>query len=445
MVLALLFVQLILATKVVNGVLQKELTLSLTSYPFEILMLLVITVFAGIVSGIYPALLLSSFKPIKVLNSSVKGSKASSILRTILVILQFALSIILMISAFTIKSQINYMNNKDLGYDKDQLVYATFSPTLRQNYDVIKQELLKSPIVENVSAMNVLPVYECPGFSLGEWEGKDMDGSVGVHTIQVEPDFLKTFNIELLEGRDFSTDARLDSHVVIVNQKAVEAMGMKDPLGKKLAGTEEIIGVINDFNYNTVRSNIDPLLIFSSMAELRYMFIKVNNQTSPEQVEKLNEILLKFDPDYSSKFRFFDQTLESLYMKEHNTGKLILYFTVLMILISCIGLFGLAGYITEQRKREIGIRKVMGASIPQIVFLLTSEFSKWILISIAIAVPISYYVMKNWLQNFAYKTDLSISVMFLAGFIALFVAIFTISFQTIKIALANPADSLKYE
>ncbi|MFC1887209.1 ABC transporter permease [Candidatus Cloacimonadota bacterium] len=444
MIIALLLSELLLP--VFNELSGKEISNNFLESPSLILLLLGITLFTGLIAGIYPALTLSSYKPVNVLKAGIAGGKGGSLLRTILVILQFSLSIILLISALTIRNQLHFIYEKDLGYNKHHLVFLYLSPTLKEKFPVVKESLLQLPDVTTVTNSRVLPVYECPGFSTSAWEGKTDDAAMSIHTIAIEYDWIKTFQIELLAGKDFSTDPEKDANSVILNEKAIERMGMEDPVGKHIfENNMEIIGIIKDFNYNTVRSNIEPLVLFHDTSDARYMLARIKSANTTETLEKMTEVIKSIDPDISWEFRFFDETLQNLYRAEQDAGKLITYFTILAIFISALGLFGLVGYITERRTKEIGIRKVMGASVTGITVLLAKEFCKWVLISTIIACPIAYYLMQRWLQNFAYKTDLGALTFILAGVFALLIAIITVSFQTIKTARSNPVDALKYE
>jgi len=443
MAIALLLTELLLP--VFNDISNKEITLDFFQSINTVLMLVGITIVTGFLSGIYPALMLSSFKPVNVLKSTIKSGKAVSAFRTILVISQFSLSIILLVSALTVRKQLKFIYNKDLGYNKDHLVHLYLSPTLNEKYEVVKESLLQMPDVTSVTNMNVLPVYECPGSGVDYWEGKTSDESLSLHMINVEYDFLKTFEIELLEGRDFSANSA-ESNGIILNEEAIRRMEMDDPIGKHVYDENtEIIGVIKDFNYNTVRGEIEPLALIPDTSQARYLMVRLNSVNPVQTLEKMDALAKSIDPDIDWKFRFFDDTLQNLYRAEQDAGKLITYFTILAIFISCLGLFGLAGYITERRTKEIGIRKVMGASVSGITFLLTKEFCKWVLISIVVAWPVAYYLMEKWLQNFAYKTEIGISTFLISGCFALFIAIITVSFQTIKTAISNPVDALKYE
>ncbi len=345
MIIALLLTELLLP--LFNELSGKEITSNFTENPDSLIMLLVITIFTGLLAGIYPALTLSSFKPVNVLKSNVLGGKRGSLLRTILVISQFSLSIILLISALTIRKQLQFIYNKDLGYNKHHLVFLYMSPTIKEKFPVVKESLLQIPEVTRVTNSRVLPVYECPGFSTSAWEGKTDDAAMSIHTIAVEYNWIKTFEIELLAGKDFSTDPEKDANSVILNEKAIERMGMENPVGKHIFDTNtEIIGIIKDFNYNTIRSNIEPLALFHDTSDARYLLARINSQNTIQTLEKMKAVVKEIDPDVSWNFRFFDETLENLYKAEQDAGKLITYFTILAIFISSLGLFGLVGYIT---------------------------------------------------------------------------------------------------
>jgi len=444
MIIALLLTELLLP--VFNTISGKEINSNFFRSTRSVVVLLGITLVTGLLSGIYPAIALSSFNPVKVLKSSMGNGKKGSLFRTILVISQFSLSIILLISALTINKQLEFIYDKDLGYNKHHLVYSFFSPTLKEKYEVIKESLLQIPEVTAVTSMDVLPIYECPASGVSEWEGKTGDDSFQLHMINVEHDYLKTFEIELLEGRDFSQNMAADSNSIILNEEAVRRMGMEDPIGKYVYDPSvKIIGVIKDFNFNTIRSRIEPLTLIHDTSRARYFLARINSSNTKQTLEKMDELIKSIDPDIDWSFRFFDETLENLYRAEQDAGKLITYFTLLAIFISCLGLFGLVGYITERRTKEIGIRKVMGASVMGITILLTKEFCKWVTISTVIAWPIAYYLMTKWLQNFAYKAEIGIITFIISGCFALLIAIFTVSFQTIRTALSNPVNALKYE
>jgi len=444
MAIALLLTELLLP--VFNEISDKEIILNFFQSAHTVLLLIGITLITGIISGIYPAIMLSSFQPVDVLKSSIRSGKSATLFRTILVISQFSLSIILLISALTVQKQLKYIYNKDLGYNKHHLVFMNFSPTLKEKYEVMKESLLQMPDITSVTSMNVLPVYECPGSGVDYWEGKTSDETLQLHMIQVEHDFLKTFEIELLDGRDFSANIAAESNCIILNEEAVRRMEMKEPIGKHVYDdSTQVIGVIKDFNYNTVRGKIEPLALIHNTNESRYLLVRINSANTVQTLEKMDELAKSIDPDLDWEFRFFDATLQNMYRAEQNAGKLITYFTILAIFISCLGLFGLAGFITERRTKEIGIRKVMGESVAGIKILLTKEFCKWVMISIVIAWPIAYYLMEKWLQNFAYKTEIGTFTYLMSGCFALLIAIITVSFQTIKTAISNPVDALKYE
>jgi len=444
MIIALLLTELMLP--VFNEISRKTITLNFIESVDTIILLIGITLLTGFVSGIYPALILSSFKPVQVMKSTLRSGKKSSLFRTVLVISQFSLSIILLISALTIQRQLKYVNKIDLGYNKEHLVHIYFSPTLKANYNNFKEQLQNMPDVTDVTQLNVLPTYECPATNLNYWEGKDSEETFQLHMINVGKDFINTMEIELLEGREFSANMSADSNNVILNEEAVRRMGMEDPIGKKIWDENvRIIGVVKDFNYNTVRSKIEPLALIANPGDGRYVMARIKSANVNETMEKLNGLVKSIDEDIDWRFRFFDETLENLYQAERNSGKLITYFTILAIFISSLGLFGLAGYITERRTKEIGIRKVLGASVSGITLLLTKEFSKWVIVSMIIAWPISYYLMIRWLESFAYKAPLSAVIFLFSGCMALIIAIFTVSFQTIKTAISNPVKALKSE
>ena len=422
----------------------KELSISDVFKPSFLHLLFGITFFTGIFSGFYPAFYLSNLKPVNSLQNSHKSRKY--VFRTLLVVIQFTLSSILLISAFTISNQLSFISTKDLGYQKHHLLFTNVTPTLSAKYEVLKERLLSFPQVESVSASRVLPVYECPSFSADKWEGNSDDRSLTVHNIAVDYDFLKTFGIKLLEGRSFLESMATDSLSFIVNETFLQETNMKDPIGKYFLEEEnKIIGVIKDFHFNTVRSPIAPLIITLRPNLRRHILVRIQPGTRSDFIEKLNEILKNFDPDTPSDFHFFDHQLENLYRKEQNTKTLINWFSILAIFISCLGLYGLAAFLTEQRQKEIGIRKVLGANTIQLLLSLNLNFIKWVIFSNLLAFPISFYIMKKWLSNFAYGISFPYINLFYCFFITVIIASITSSFHTIRSSLQNPVRSLRYE
>ena len=446
-VIALIVVVLLLPK--FNELAGKELSPHSIAEPMILVMLIGIAIVTGILAGSYPALYLSAFNPIKVLKGKLSNGAKSSLLRKSLVIIQFTLSVALIISTILISQQIKYINNKDLGYNKHQLVYLGLNENLRQNYETIKQQLLTNPNITGVTTSRVLPVYACPSFTLSGWEGNEDDRSMTLHFIGIGYDFFKTMEIEMAEGRVFSEEFASDTiNSIIVNQEAVKQMGMENPIGKTLDLFGEqsyIVGVMKDFNFNNVKNKIAPLMLHIAPDEARTCFIRIGANDVEKTLEYIETTWKSFEPDFEFNYRFMDETLEGLYRAEQRSNTLINYFTIFAIFISCLGIFGLASFMAEQKTKEIGIRKVMGASVPTIVRMFSTEFTKLVIIGNILAWPLAYYAMSKWLENFAYHTSLKWWMFALGAVLSIAVVILTISYQSYKAATKNPAESLRYE
>jgi len=432
-----------------NELAGKELSFHSIFDPLILSMLFGIAIATGIIAGSYPALYLSAFNPIKVLKGKLSSGAKSSILRKSLVVIQFTLSVALIISTILISQQIKYINKKDLGYNKHQLVYVGINEKLRENYETVKQQLLTNPNITGVTTSRVLPVYACPSFTLGGWEGNDDERSMTLHFIGIGYDFFKTMEIEMAEGRVFSEEFASDTiSSIIVNQEAVKQMGMENPIGKTLDLFGEqsyIVGVMKDFNFNNVRNKIAPLMVHIAPDQARTCFIRIAANDVEKTLEYIESTWKSFEPDFEFNYRFMDETLEGLYRAEQRSNTLINYFTIFAIFISCLGIFGLASFMAEQKTKEIGIRKVMGASVPAIVRMFSAEFTKLVIIGNILAWPLAYFAMNKWLENFAYHTKLTWWMFALGAVLSIAVVVITISYQSYKAATKNPADSLRYE
>ena len=408
-----------------------------------------ITLVTGLLSGVYPALYLSSLKPVKILRGTLKTRTEGSLFRKILVISQFSLSILLIISTTVVSRQVDYMRNKKLGLDKEHLVYLQLRRSGIQKYESLKSELLKEPGVLKVTVASNVPTSGVRFSSEAvDWEGKDPNETVLFNFSSIGNDYIKTFDIEIIQGRSFSKDYSLDTDAVVINETAAKAMGMENPVGKRLLYHDSnftIIGVVKDFHFKSLRSKIEPLILINDPDLFRYMFIKPNPGCIPATLAKVKDTWKKFFPDTPFEYHFLDESYDRLYKSEQRMGTLFNYFTALAIFISCLGLFGLASFLAEKRTKEIGIRKVLGASVSGIVFLLNKQFIKWVLIANFFAWPIAYYVMNRWLQNFAYRIGIGVWSFLLAALLAIVIALLTVSFQAIRAALTNPVEALRYE
>jgi ABC-type antimicrobial peptide transport system permease subunit len=447
-VIALIVVVLLLPK--FNDLSGKELLPKLILEPMIMTMLILVALVTGILAGSYPALYLSAFNPIKVLKGKLVSGSKGSLLRKSLVIVQFTLSVALIISTILISTQIKYINGKDLGYNKNHLIYLNMNRGLRQNYVTIKQQLLKDPNIKNISTSRVLPIYACPSTSINQWEGKDDDRSMTLHFFPVGFGFFKTMEIPIIEGRVFSEDMSSDTiNSYIVNEEAVRQMGMENPLGKSIniGGGDPgyIVGIMKDFNFNNVRNKIAPLMLYIDPNMANICFIRIGGTDTQKTLDYIQEVWKSFEPDYEFNYQFMDERLEGLYRAEQRSNTLINYFTIFAIFISCLGIFGLASFMAEQKTKEIGIRKVMGASVPTIVRMFSSEFTKLVIIGNILAWPLAYYAMNKWLGNFAYHTELAWWMFALGAVLSIVVVVITISYQSYKAATRNPAESLRYE
>ncbi|UCE20973.1 MAG: ABC transporter permease [Candidatus Aminicenantes bacterium] len=409
-------------------------------------------VLLGLISGSYPSLFLSSFRPVKIIRgiSFIKPGRSLRF-RNILVTVQFIISVVLIACSLIIYSQLEYIENKDLGFKKDHIIYGIVSQTLSKNLSPFKEELEKYPDITDVYTSGNLPIT-IVSFDNPKWEGK-LDSEVfHVYSAPVDYNFIDFFEIELIEGRNFSQEYTGDSeNAFILNETAVKAIGWENPIGKKfsnwLVRDGRVIGVIKDFHNNSIHLNVEPMALVLTTPKKRssYYAVKVKSERISDTIEYLKSKFREFSPDYPFRYYFLDERIDSMYRKEQKVGEIFNYFTLIAIFLSCLGLFGLMSFTVTQKTKEIGIRKVLGASVAGLFWKLTTQFFKWIIISNLIALPIAYLAMNQWLQNFAYRTDLGIWKFLLSGLLALLIIIITNSFQSIKAATANPVDSLRYE
>ncbi|RLC52477.1 MAG: hypothetical protein DRI23_02670 [Candidatus Cloacimonadota bacterium] len=403
-----------------------------------------LTIATGFMAGLYPSIYLSSFLPVKVIKGGLVQQKST--LRKILVVIQFALSIILICGAVVVSNQIKFTQQKDLGYEKENLVYMRTVSGYHRNYDSFRQQMLALPEIENMTLTSDIPTNTIHLWNGFDWEGMEQDKEYLMNVYTVDRNYLQTMKFEILEGRGFSPEFD-DKYNFILNEAAVAYTGIENPVGKQFSHNDsqgKIVGIVKNFNYKSIRTKVEPL-VMRQQGSYSYFFVRINSSNLDNVKQKISDIWQANYPDYPFELHFLDADFEKLYESETRTGKVFNYFTILAIVISCLGLFGLASFTTEQRTKEIGVRKVMGASVGQIVGLLSSDFMKWILIANFIAWPVAWILMNNWLQNFAYRININILSFFLAGLAACFIAFITVSFQTIKAANTNPVKALKYE
>jgi putative ABC transport system permease protein len=408
-----------------------------------------IIIFVGILSGSYPAFYLSSLQPVKVLKNLPFKGKGSFNFRRILVVFQFTLSISMIICTIVVYRQLAYIDRKDLGMDRENVVFAEMRGKTSESFREIKNEFLRNPSIISVTRGNGLP-FEIGSNSGGfDWEGRETKDDVLIGFGCTDVDYIKTIGMKMVAGRYFEEGYSTDtSSAIVLNEIAVGVMGMKDPIGKwvKWNGQKMIvIGVIKDFHFLPMTEEISPLVLVDSPKWCNTIFVKVSNGKMDQAIEYMQDVWEKTNPGFPFEYRSLDAAFDELYVQEDRLGKIFRYFSILTILISSLGLFGLAAFMAEQRTKEIGIRKVMGADVSQILTTLSGSFLKWVVIANIIAIPVTYYVMNRWLDGYAYHAKLSLWIFLLAAVISLFIAVVTVSFQTVRAAYRNPVDALKYE
>jgi ABC-type antimicrobial peptide transport system permease subunit len=428
----------------------KTLALDFSSHIHVLLAIVIMTLITGFLSGTYPALFLSSLRPVRVLKGTLRTEGRGFLFRRILVVSQFSLSIMLIICTIVVSHQNRYIQNKKLGFNKEHVVYLPIREELSDRFDTFKTELVKRTGILNVAASSSLLTS---GVFLTtdkvSWEGKNPEDNVVMEVTSTGYDFIETFDMEVIEGRSFSKEFLTDEEeAIVINETAKRILGMEDPVGKKLIfgdAATTIIGVVKDYHFKSLHSEIEPLIMAIVPSVYRYVFIKLEAGDIPKTLAGIEDTWSTVFPDTPFEYHFLDEAYDRLYRTERRMGTLFNYFSGLAIIISCLGLLGLASFMAEKRTKEIGIRKVLGASLAGIVVLLNKQFTKWVLIANLVAWPIAYYAMSKWLQGFAYRINLGIGTFALAAALALAIAVGTVSYQSVKAALTDPADSLRYE
>jgi len=428
-----------------NQIAGKEMTFNLADYHIWLTLFFAITGTLAL-SSIYPALLLSSFDPLKALKGKISAGVGDVLFRKILVVTQFSFSIILIIGTIIITGQLNYVRQKGVGYDKDKVI-TLWMRDMAGHYEAAKAELLTSPAIKAVtrSNQNIIAYFGFTGAV--DWDGKDPNNNMIMHPIVVDKDLVSFFKMPLVEGKSFS-GTKADSLHFILNETAIKQMGIKNPIGKrfKMQGRNgTIVGVVKDFNYASMKEKIAPSIFWYEPTIMNRMYIKTTARDAPKAIAALQKQFKIYNGQYPFGYAFLDEIFNSMYQSEQRQGTLFTDFAAIAIFISCLGLLGLAAYTAQVRIREIGVRKVLGASVGGIVALLAKDFMKLVGIAVLIATPVAWIAMHKWLEAFAYRIGISPWVFVVSGFMAAVIAFVTISLQTIKAALTNPVKTLRSE
>jgi len=446
LVLSLILVQLCLP--IFNEVADKKMSILWTN-PIFWTLVVAFALLTGLIAGSYPALYLSSFQPVRVLKGVYKAGKAASLPRKVLLVIQFTVSVTLIIGTFVVYQQIQYAKNRPMGYNQNGLVSLPINNEIHKHFAAINQELLNSKTILLLAESGAPPTATYSSTSGISWPGKDPNLSIDFPNVPVSYDYGKTIGWEIKEGRDFSREHLTDSSACILNESAIRFMGLKDPVGQQIKWWNNsliIIGVVKDLVMQSPYSQVRPTVFYLSNEPGNVMIAKLNpERVAKESIAKIETLYKQNDPTLPFTYEFVDESYAKKFGNEERVGKLAGFFAILAIGISCLGLFGLASFMAEQRTKEIGLRKVLGASVYNVWQLLSKDFVFLVLISFLISAPLTYWLMHNWLQNFDYRATISWWIFVIAGMGSLFITICVVSFQSIKAALANPIKSLRTE
>lgn len=454
--LALALIIIALSLPAINNLLSDLTGTKLVFNFFEnktlLLAIIAVAIFTGIVSGFYPAVYLSSFKPVQILRKEFAGGTNRSLFRNTLVVIQFSCSVILIIATLIILSQLEYLKTSDLGYKQSNLIYIPLGGNSIEKYETIKNEYLKSPDVVAVTATSRLPLSGGDSSSNFEWEGKDPEQQVLINTIAADPNYINVMGMKLLEGRQIpetqTSDENNQPANIIINQNAVKRMNLEKPIGKLItygSWKGRVIGVVNDFHFSSFHEEIEPIFIYAELRSIKYMLARLSGNNITNTIKHLEEKWQKVNQALPFSYTFLDESISNLYKTEKRISEVLKYFTGIAIFIACLGLLGLSSFTSERYTKEIGIRKVLGSSELSIFILLTKEFVKWVVVANLIALPVSYYLADRWLQSFVYRVDIKPWIFIISFAAALLITLFTVAYHTIKAATANPVHALRSE
>lgn len=445
----------LIASPLFNQLSGKSITLSLLGNKYLLVMLVTVVLSTMFLSVAYPSLYISSFAPARVLKKAVKRTKGRISFRSTLVVIQFTLSIILVICTIAVTTQLKYINNYDLGYKQDNLVYLNLDEATKTKHESLSNEFWNIPGIISLTKSDKLPFWGGNSSWGYNWQGKDPENKVLINLMRIDRNYFETLGITLAEGRSFapvfdkiSNAGEEEIKEVILNQEAIKRMRMSEPIGKSFGRNDDkgqIVGVAEDFHFESLRRGIEPMLMIPLTSNPDVIIMRIRPENFTETLAAINDKWKNIIPDSSCDIGFFDQRLQNLYQSELQISGLFRYFSFVAIFIACIGLFGLSVFAIERKKKEIGIRKVNGSKVSQILTMLNKDFIKWVVISFFLAAPIAWYIMNQWLQNFAFRTNLDWWIFALAGILALAIAILTVSWQSWKAAVKNPVEALRYE
>ena len=434
----------------------KHISLSLLGNRYLILMLIGTILTTLVLSVAYPSLYISSFAPARVLKKAARKSANRISFRSLLVVVQFTLSIMLIICTIAVNSQLKFINNYDLGYNQNNLVYINLDDATKTKHEALSASLKNISGVESLTKADKLPFWGGNSSWGYDWQGKDPENKVLICAMHVDREYFKTLGILITEGQSFSPSTELTedsesefSNEVILNQEAIRRMKMADPIqkyfGRNGGDRARIVGVTKDFHFESLRTGIEPMVMLPLNDNPDVLIMRIRPEIFSQTLAAIKENWKTIIPDSNIEIGFFDQRLQEMYNAELRISGLFQYFSFVAIFIACIGLFGLSVFAIERKRKEIGIRKVNGSKVSQILAMLNKDFIKWVLISFVIASPLAWYVMSSWLQNFAYQTELHWWIFALAGILSIAIALLTVSVQSYKAATRNPVEALRYE
>jgi putative ABC transport system permease protein len=438
-----------------NLLMEKQLLMQLNS-PVHIMALLVITVICGLVAGSYPSLYLSSFNPVFVLKGLKMKQGSAAWIRKGLVVIQFTVSVVFIISTMIVYKQLQHVKDRKLGFNKDNLMEIDMRHRIGDIFPLIRQDLLQTGLVQNVALSDHPTIRGGNTDSRFKWQGKPVDSDLSIAYRQVSAEFMATSGMQIKEGRDFDADAASESSNIIITESLAKLMGKESAVGKIIQsprGMEEglyknlvVVGVVDDYVYGNMYGKPGPVLFYCEPSKGNLLYVRIKPQANPVQLlTKIEAVMKKHNPAYPLEYKFVDDQFNNLFLNEMLISKASGVFATLAIIISCLGLFGLAAYTAERRTKEIGVRKVLGASVTRLAGLLSKDFLQLVVISCLVAFPVAWWIMHDWLQSYEYRIALQWWVFLAAGLMAIFIALITVSTQAIKAAMANPVKTLRME